>query len=239
LALVLLPLAATVQAQVLAGSPADPNTGSCIPFACFYHGEYEQVYTKNLFPGRYKITGLEFFDTIFAPTGTASGSVVISLSTTSADWNTLSSTLSSNVGSDQVEVFKGMIGPPWTFPGTLKFPFSVPFIYDPSKGNLLVEIRSEIVVGGAVIFDTNGPTQQKFVMGSAYFLRPGRVIAQSGEGLETDFEGAPVTEATSVPDPLRILLLISALVGLACLSWGIRNRNALNRKWRSEVAVPY
>src|SRR5215469_1246101 len=138
--LFLLPFAAAVRGDVIVGNPADPGSGAEGPFDD-YHGEYQQVYSSGLFSGPYDITGLEFFNTAFqAASGTnlGSGSVVISLSTTAADWNTLSNTFSANLGPIETQVFSGTIGGPWTFPGTLVLPFSSPFIYDPSQGNLLV-----------------------------------------------------------------------------------------------------
>ncbi|MBV8842126.1 MAG: hypothetical protein JO307_04870 [Bryobacterales bacterium] len=223
--LVLVPFATLAHADVIAGDPAhpDPGTGLCVPFACFYQGEYQQVYSSSLFSGPFDITGLQFFDSIFAPTGRASGSEVISLSTTSANWNTLSSTFSANVGPTATQVFNGTIGAARPFPGTLVLPFSTPFLYDPSKGNLLVDIQANIVVGGAVLYDTTGFGQPNNFEGVAY-MGPAGVVVQSGYGLITDFQGAPVS--SSSPEPSSILLLTSAVGGLVYFARGRRRRNA-------------
>src|SRR5262249_5335045 len=81
-------------ADTIVGLPPDPNTGNCFPFGCSYNGEYQEVYTHSQFSGPITIRDLEFFNTQFNRGATLmnSGNWTISLSTTAADWNTLSST---------------------------------------------------------------------------------------------------------------------------------------------------
>jgi hypothetical protein len=106
---------------VAVGLPADHNTGNCIPFGCAYTGEYQQVYNSSQFSGPIAITGLEFYDTqlYFDTTQMNSGTWTISLSTTTAGWNTLSTTLAGNIGSGKTQVFSGDLSQPWTPGATL------------------------------------------------------------------------------------------------------------------------
>jgi hypothetical protein len=122
LALGLMPAA---RADIIIGLPADAGTGNCYPFGCAYGNggtaEYQQVYTKSAFAGAITITNLEFFNTQFNSGATAmnSGTWTISLSTTAADWNTLSSTYAANIGANNTMVFSGNLAQPWAFGDTL------------------------------------------------------------------------------------------------------------------------
>ncbi len=108
-------------ANVTVGLPADAESGNCYPFGCAYSGEYQQVYASNQFSGPITITNLEFFNKQFNSGATAmnSGTWTISLSTTSADWNTLSGIFSSNIGSNNTQVFSGNLSQSWAFGDTL------------------------------------------------------------------------------------------------------------------------
>ena len=209
--LVLLSLSLAARGDIIVGAPPDSGFGNCFPFGCDYSTEYQQVYTSSLFPGPYQITGLEFFNTQ-DNTGSVlnSGSVAISLSTTPADWNTLSSTYSNNIGANNTLVFSGTIGGPWSFPGTLTFNFSTPFLYDPAAGNLLMDVQTSLSGGNGVFFDTNGLNNFGFngnnFMGRVYNYFGGSTgNVDNGYGLETDFVGAPL------PEPSSVELLLSVL----------------------------
>jgi hypothetical protein len=148
-------------APIVVGTPADSGTGNAFPFGGSFNGEYQQVYSSSLFSGPILITGLEFFDTQSDGGGTAltGGTFTISLSITSADWDTLSGTLANNIGADETEVFSGTLAQPWAFGDTLSIPFSTPFTYTPGPGaNLLlnVVVSGASEAGGLVDFDTNG-----------------------------------------------------------------------------------
>ena len=69
----------------------------------------------------------------------------VSLSTTSSTPDNLSSTFSDNVGPDNTQVFSGPLQTAVTFTGDatnfqVVINFTTPFYYDPSKGNLLLDI---------------------------------------------------------------------------------------------------
>jgi hypothetical protein len=203
-------------ADLIIGLPADPNTGNCFPFGCSYTGEYQQVYTKSQFSGPITITNLEFFNTQFDRGATAmnSGNWAISLSTTSKDWNTLSSAFSSNIGGDNALVFSGNLSQPWTFGNTLVINLSTPFTYDPSLGNLLMDVfaTSTTAAGGQIFFDTNGVPTPNAVMGRVYINSSTLIpTAQNGYGLVTEFSTGP----QSVAEPATMMLFGFGLVGLA------------------------
>ena len=109
--------AQSANADIIVGLPPDANTGNCAPFGCSYSGQFQQVYTAGAFSGPITIADLEFFNTA-VNTGANSmnfGIWTISLSTTSADWNTLSGTHASNLGADNTVVFSGNLSQPWVF----------------------------------------------------------------------------------------------------------------------------
>ncbi len=151
------------RADVIVGAPASTDSGNCIPFGCNYFDEsdtdYQQVYGSTNFVGPITIIGLEFFNTVdFSGGGTEAqaGSYVISLSTTQAAVNGLDATdLSNNLGPDNTTVYSGDV--PTLSDGVLKFTLTTPFTYDPSKGNLLLDVQLEYGdTEGLIYFDING-----------------------------------------------------------------------------------
>ncbi|HVO61337.1 MAG TPA: PEP-CTERM sorting domain-containing protein [Terriglobales bacterium] len=205
-------------AGVVVGLPPDAGTGNCFPFGCAYSGEYQQVYTSSLFNGPITITDLEFFNTQvdFGATAMNSGNWAISLSTTSADWNTLSSTYANNIGANNTLVFNGDLSQPWAFGNTLTITLSTPFTYDPSQGNLLMDIfvTGATTPGGSIYFDTNGynggSLDGNTIFGRVYCsgCYPSGVV-NNGYGLVTGF-----STGTATPEPGTLMLLGSGALGI-------------------------
>ncbi len=100
--LALLIAAPSVASPIIMGLPAQGGTGNSMPFGFAYAGEYQQVYTQTLFSDPITIIGLEFYNTAYdgGASSLTSGNWMISLSTTSADWNTLTAVYGDNLGAD-------------------------------------------------------------------------------------------------------------------------------------------
>lgn len=210
---------------IFVGLPADSSNGNALPFGVpFPSGsgyEYQQVYANGLFTGPINITGLEFFNTQVNNFATmmSTATFTISLSTTSADWDTLSATLASNIGSNNTEVFSGSLAQPWAFGDTLSITFSTPFSYSPGPGaNLLLDV---VTTGSSpadepIFFDTNG-FNSGALNGNTIFGRASNLAFSdnAGYGLVTGFE-------TSTPEPTTFTLFGIGLIGLLRLRGVVR-----------------
>jgi hypothetical protein len=208
-------------ADITIGVPA--NSNNCYPFGCSYSGEYQQVYNQGQFAGPVSITGVKFFNTLVDEGATAmnSGNWTISLSSTAADWNTLSSVYANNIGAGNTQVFSGNLAQPWAFGDTLFIQFTTPFTYNPGSGNLLMDVQaSGVSSSGSIFFDAqNGNTD----MGRAFNFGGNPAFGtgtNAGFGLTTDFV---TTSAT--PEP-TLLFPLAAGLGLAGFLKVRRNRRA-------------
>jgi PEP-CTERM motif len=204
---------------LIVGTPADSTHGNCFPFGCNYDfyvpsGQYQQVYNSSLFSGPIAITGLEFYNTQEDNGATAmnTGTFTISLSTTAADWNSLSGSAAANIGSDNTQVFSGSLVQPWAFGDVLTIAFSTPFTYSPGSGaNLLLNVVATGTgqSGAGIYFDGNGYNGGGFD-GNTIMGRNFGGIVNSGYGLVIGFD-------TDVPEPATFALIFAGLAGCALL----------------------
>ncbi len=211
--LLIVSVVAVASAAPLVIGTADPNDGNCDPFGCasstssgFPSTRYQQVYDAGQFAGPLNIAEMLFYAGAYTlDTNTlATGNWALYLSTTSKAVNgldivnfdanvtgpeTLFATITSN----------GTVIPnTWIIPGTT-------FHYDPAKGNLLLDIKSNVTPGtGNLFLDAmNGDA------GGVFSRAQNFTGGYDNYGLVTGFD--------VVPEPRTSTLLLAAL-GLLAIS---------------------
>jgi hypothetical protein len=213
----LLAATAPVGAQTVTVGTATPSFGNCIPFGCpalFNLTRYQQVYASSAFSGlgAISINGLTFFNSpgigFFA-----NAAFTIFFSTTSAPVNGLSSNLGSNVGGNNAQ-FAAFATTGSAVGGAFNV-WGSPFLYDPSGGNLLMDIfvnaLSDTFSGVALDSDLSGSvTTRAFVSNGIGTLDP---PFAASPGLVTQFS------YTITPEPEALPLLGVGLLALGLVWW--------------------
>jgi hypothetical protein len=113
------------------------------------------------------------------------------LSTTSTPVDGLDPTLADNIGPNNTVVFAGSL--PSVSGEVLRFLLSTPFTYDPTQGNLLINVSSADAdqPGPNFFFDTNGfPVPNNGIFSRGYDT-PAGVSINTGYGLVPVFRPAP------------------------------------------------
>ena len=212
-----LPAAAST---TIIGAPGDSNSGNCFPFGCtLWSPQYQQVYASSDFSSSIQIKSLLFYNNNYnVPGGTVdSGTYTISLSTTSAGVNALdTSNLANNIGADNTQVFSGSL--PALSGGVLDIVLSSAFNYDPSAGNLLLNITAPNASNTNYIYldalngDANGLFSRAMSNGSEF----------NDTGLVTGFS----TVGSAVPEPTSWALMLVGFAGLGAFGYRASARTA-------------
>lgn len=212
--------------NALTGTPGD--TGNLFPLFSQTPIRYQQVYAKGQF--RRFAAGGEMINSIafraHSPGRPFSGSIPrleVRLSTTQKAPDGLSSTFATNSGADEVQVFSGPLefaannssSPDTANSFDIVINFTTPFLFDPAKGNLLLDLRN--FEGGTQtpsleqdVDATNvagDPVSRVFNHGDANAATAGATAGdpeQDTLGLVTQFgtsaNPAPAPSPTPVPD---------------------------------------
>jgi len=201
-------ISAPAMATLVVGSGATGANGFPFGFASTSYGastRYQQVYDDSNFSGPLSITGVTFYSQSPPDSTLNSGIFTVSLSTTSAAVDNLSPTFANNVGADNVLLFTGTL--PALISGAFTLNFTSAFDYDPSLGNLLLDVGYDGKIGftsaslEAYNGDANGIFSRMHNFGTGF----------AGYGLKTGFETGPAP----VPEPATWAMMIGGfgLVG--------------------------
>ena len=226
-------------AQVVTVTPSNPPSGEAQSPAPFtYRGttgsRTQQVYSASFFGVAQSISGIAFRSTPgFFRNGATYDNVSINLSTTSfgdESGTPLSANFSTNIGADAVNVFNGALS--FAAPTTNGFEyiinFTQAFAYDPSKGNLLLDVAIPVgsMVGGPGFFlasyDTANRENDGVYSVDALFDGSATSGVTSTAGAITQFTGT--TLASAVPEPASWAMM---LIGFGGVGYAMRrNRKA-------------
>jgi hypothetical protein len=217
-ALMAVVLAGNVRADtVLIGEPF--NNQDCIPFGCGI--VTQQIFDNDEFPAMpISLTAITYFNSVFDPPDTFDpATYTFKLSTAATDHTAPSATFADNVGPDETVVLVTAL-PSAPYPASFTFVFSTPFTYDPSAGDLLLEIDKPDGTHSFSGFTDNNA-------GFAGFSRiwngdggpVGAVDLSYGQVVEFTFEPVVV-----IPEPATLTL--AGLGILSAVGWGCRRRKA-------------
>jgi hypothetical protein len=173
-----------------------------------YFGSYQQIYAAAAFGGPISINQIAFTTVIVGESALPlTSAFTLNIGTTSASPSAPGFDYSANRRPDLVPVFSGSVSLASTGRAAFDFviPFTTPFEYDPSVGNLLLDVFITNNSRGPVGF-AGGDT---WMTGRVYNLNgTGSPNAGPNRALLTRFSG---TDLEPVPEPATFGLLASGL----------------------------
>ena len=184
---------------------------------------YQQIYSSAEFAGPITINEIRFFRHDDFPGGNLNnGDYTLSLSTVADAVGSVNTpnTFYALGGDNQLFSDTSLIGQ--AAPAVLSFTGN-PFAYDPSQGNLLLDIQIAGISPGAepAFYDAHNSGDAGNIFGRAHNFD---IIGQAGWGLVTEFVGrTPPTNNNAVPEPITATL---GLMGLGVLGMATRRRVA-------------
>ncbi len=233
--LVLMTAAPVLAADIVTVTPPSPPSGQAQTPAPFtYRGttgsRVQQVYASSFFTGPQTLTSLAFRSTPGFRNGADYGNVVVSLSTTSFGDETgtlLSSTFADNIGANVTTVYSGALSFAAAMTDGFDYVinFSQGFVYDPSAGNLLLDvlIPAGTSVGGPGFFlasyDAANQVNDGIYSVSSIFDGSATTGTTGTAGTITQFTGTAL--AGAVPEPGTWLLMTA---GFGLVGLGVRRR---------------
>jgi len=196
---------------------------------------YMQVFDASQFAstvGPIRITQFAFRpDAQPGPSGPRFANLQVFVSTTTRSVASLSTTFDDNIGLDNSLVFSGTLtlktanlpGPGNTKQFDIVYPFTTPFLYDPTAGNLLIEYRISSSSGAnGIVRDTHsGDPNTKAI------LAAGSTNAATG-GAAVPF----VTQFTFEPPPL-----VTIQVSQVEVCWSSQSNLTYQVQYRSELTT--
>jgi hypothetical protein len=151
----LLAMSGAAQAGIVVGGPGDAGVGDCVPFGCSDASIYQQIYSSTLFSQPLTISGLTFFvrnfDNVDPLTGGAivpgtiyPANYTITMSVAPIAVNGLDPIVENNLDPLTSQIFFiGFLSDPVIDHFTITTTPANYFRYDPSQGNLLIDIRTD------------------------------------------------------------------------------------------------
>ncbi|MGH9609537.1 MAG: PEP-CTERM sorting domain-containing protein [Bryobacteraceae bacterium] len=201
-------LFAVCQSQAGAIAIGSADSVNAMPFEDITSGTYQQIYSSSDFGSSpLSLTGVTFFGQNGSSITYANYTVDVSTITAALGYYTLY-----QPGADNTQEFSGALGGLITG-GSFTIPFSQAFNYNPSEGNLLLQIG---IAGGPS--SPGGLGLGTMSNGGDLFSRSYNVYSGAihldtadSTGLVTQFD-TPAS-SSAVPEPGTFLLLGTALIG--------------------------